>query len=592
MGLNRFGLLSSLAFRNLVRQRRRNLLLGVALAFGTMILIVANAFSAGITDTLLNKIVVQMTGHIELAVIERARAQNLLIRDRDKYMRLLRENLPDIREISENVAVFSRAIGVGKGENVIVVPLDLGDSADPAQSADAEYLLSRASEGEIKDLVSQQYENPVAIFADKAKALNVKLLDIIKMRLKTVSGQEQSARFTVVMLLKSESLFESGAMFLPLKNLKSLRGLRENETGSLQVTFKKFDSPRSVIRLADKIHAQLKSSVAAIGGELISGNKALPVTTAGLLQDFEKSAVVQRSLVVETGRWFRDRDTDQIVLSKRAAEELGVSAGDAVMLRYRSIHASESVEQSFKVVAIVSSKENSLGIDAWLSEAGFYRVYLGDLPQQRVLAGPDKLSDDWKAVLAPEFKVLPRTVTGDDLMKKNQQLRKTNFFGPAIDVRTMYESASQVLELEGALNLITLIAVLILFLIILTGVVNTLRMTIRERTREIGTMRAIGVRSADVRNVFLLETFQLAAFSALAGLLLAFIVMAILSSFRIETQSVLGIFLSKKKLYFLPQFSDIVRNIVMILVISTATAYFPSRRAAKLDPAEALRHFE
>jgi ABC-type lipoprotein release transport system permease subunit len=177
-------------------------------------------------------------------------------------------------------------------------------------------------------------------------------------------------------------------------------------------------------------------------------------------------------------------------------------------------------------------------------------------------------------------------------MKKNQELRKTNFYGPAIDVRTMYESASQVLELEGALNLITLIAVLILFLIILTGVVNTLRMTIRERTREIGTMRAIGVRVADVRNIFLIETFQLAFFSAVTGVVLAFIVMAVLSSFTIETQSVLGIFLSKKKLYFLPQAGDILRNIGMILLVSTATAYFPSRRAAKLDPAEALRHFE
>jgi len=588
----RLRLLSSLAFRNLVRQRRRNLLLGVALAFGTMILIVANAFAAGITDTLLNKIIVQMTGHLELAVIERARAQNLLIRDRAHYLQLLKDNLPDIREISENVAVFSRAIGVGKGENVIVVPMDLGDTADPAQSADAEYLLNRVIEGDIKDLLSQQYENPVAIFADKANALNVKLLDTLKMRLKTITGQEQSARFTVVMLLKSESMFESGAIFLPLKNLKILRGIRENETGSLQVTFKNFDSPRSVIRLADKLHAQLKPGIAAIYGELVRGNKTVAVTAAGLLQEFEKSAIVRNSLPLESGKWFRDRDTDKLVLTARIADLLGVAEGDEVTLRYASIHSAEPVEQTLKVAAVVSSSGSFPAVDVWLSEAGFYRVYLGDLPQRRVLTGAEKLSDEWKSVLAPEFKVLPRTSTGDDLMKKNQELRKTNFYGPAIDVRTMYESASQVLDLERALNLITLIAVLILFLIILTGVVNTLRMTIRERTREIGTMRAIGMRSADVRNMFLLETFQLAFISAVTGIVLAFIVMAILSSFRIETQSVLGIFLSKKKLYFLPQLGDIVRNIALILVISTATAFFPSRRAAKLDPAEALRHFE
>lgn len=590
--MQRLKLLTSLAFRNLIRQRRRNLLLGVAIAFGTMILIVANSFSRGITDTLLNKVVVQMTGHLELAVLERARAQPPLIRDRAFYTNLLQQNLPGIREISENVAVFSRAIGVGKGENVIVVPLDLGASADPAQSSDAEYLLSRVSEGNIQDFLSNQYENPVAVFADKAKALNVKLFDTLKMRLKTISGQEQSARFTVVMLLKSESMFESGAMFLPLKNLKVLRGMRDNETGSLQVTFRQFDSPESVKRMADKIHAMLKPGVAAIRGELVNGKKTAPVLTAGLVQEFEKSPLVQKSLVLNEGKLFRDRDNDLILLSAETAEALGAAEGDKVSLRFRSIHATESVEQLYTVTGIYAPAADLPRADALLSESGFYRAYLSDLPQDRVFPDADKLTAEWKALLAPEFRLLPRTATGDDLMKKNQELRKTNFYGPAIDVRTMYESASQVLDLESALNNITVIAVLIMFFIILIGVINTLRMTIRERTREIGTMRAIGVRRADVRNIFLIETFQLALFSAIAGLVLAFIVMGGLSAFKIETQSVLGIFLSKKKLYFLPYVSDIIRSIVMILAVSTLTAYFPSRRAAKLDAAEALRHYE
>jgi ABC-type lipoprotein release transport system permease subunit len=590
--MTRLKLLNSLAFRNLIRQRRRNLLLGVAIAFGTMILILANSFSRGITDTLLNKIVVQMTGHIELAVLERSRAQNLLMRDRAFFTNLLQQNLPEIREISENVAVFSRAIGIGKGENVIVVPMDLGAGADPTKSSDAEYLVSRASEGKIEDLLSPQYENPVAIFSDKAKALNVKLFDTLKMRLKTVSGQEQSARFTIVMVLKSESMFESGALFLPLKNLKALRGLRENESGSLQVTFKRFDSPRAVIRLADKVHALLKPGVAAIGGELAFGKKTVPATTGGLLQEYEKSPLIEKALTLSEGKAARDRDTDTIMVSEETAETLGVSVGESVTLSYKTIHSAEPAQQIYKVSGIFAAGEGLPPVQAFLPEAGFYRAYLGDLPVQRLLPNAEKLSAEWLSVLAPDYKILPRTATGDDLMKKNQELRKTNFFGPAIDVRTMYESASQVLELESALNLITLIAVLILFFIILIGVINTLRMTIRERTREIGTMRAIGVQRGDVRNIFLLETFQLALFSALAGLVLAFLAMAILGAFRIETQSVLGIFLSKKKLYFLPYATDILRNIAMILVISTATAYFPARRAAKLDAAEALRHYE
>lgn len=588
--MTRLKLLNSLAFRNLIRQRRRNLLLGVAIAFGTMILILANSFSRGITDTLLNKIVVQMTGHIELAVLERSRAQNLLIRDRQQYLDLLQKNLPDVREVAENVAVFSRAIGNGKGENVIIVPMDFGDGKDLAQNADAEYLTSRVQEGKIEDMLSAQYENPVAVFADKSRALNVKLHDTIKVRLKTVAGQEQSARFTVVMLLKSESLFESGAIFLPLKNLKDLRAIRANETGSLQVTFKNFDSPRAVIRMADKIHALLKPGIAGIHGSLAFEKTETPAVIGGFVQDFGQSGIVKKSLVLRSGEFPKDKDIDKILISETLAKTLKPKKNGKVVLRFRSIHTAEPVEQAF-IVAGVFAASPVAGVDAFLPEAGFYKTWLGDLPEKRLLDAA-KVGDEWQKLLAPEFRLLPRTATGDDLIKKNQELRKTGFYGPAIDVRTMYESASQVLELEGALNLITLIAVLILFFIILIGVVNTLRMTIRERTREIGTMRAIGVRSGDVRNIFLLETFQLALFSALAGLVLAVIAMLILSSFKIETQSVLGIFLSKKKLYFLPFASDIIRNIMMILVISTVTAYFPSRRAAKLDAAEALRHYE
>jgi ABC-type lipoprotein release transport system permease subunit len=590
--MHRLKLLNSLAFRNLIRQKRRNLLLGIAIAFGTMILILANSFSRGITDTLLNKVVVQMTGHLELAVLERSRAQNLLIRDRAFFLDLLQKNLPDIREISENVAVFSRAIGNGKGENVIVVPVELGDNADPSVSTDAEYLLSRATDGKIEDLLGTKYENPVAIFSDKAKSLNVRMLDTIKMRLKTVSGQEQSARFTVVMMLKSESLFESGAILLPLKNLKRLRGLRANETGSLQVTFKKFDSPRAVTRLADKIHNLLKPGIAAISGEISKGKKTSALTIIGLAQDYQNTIVAKNYLKVTRGAFPKDKDVDQLLITETLADNLGAKPGETVKIRFKSIHESEPVEYAFKVAGVFPAVLDLPDVHAILPEAGFYRMYLGDLPAKRYYDNTLRISEDWKKVVAREYKVLPRTATGDDLMKKNQELRKTNFYGPAIDVRTMYESASQVLELESALNRITVIAVIILFFIILIGVINTLRMTIRERTREIGTMRAIGVQRADVRNIFLLETFQLAFFSAMGGLLLALLAMGILSSFTIETQSVLGLFLSKHRLYFLPLTVDILKNIALILVISTATAYFPSRRAAKLDAAAALRHYE
>ena len=53
-----------ISLRNLLRQKRRNLLLGSGIAFGMCLLVLANAFSHGISDILLNKMIVYMTGHM------------------------------------------------------------------------------------------------------------------------------------------------------------------------------------------------------------------------------------------------------------------------------------------------------------------------------------------------------------------------------------------------------------------------------------------------------------------------------------------------------------------------------------------------
>jgi ABC-type antimicrobial peptide transport system permease subunit len=150
-----------------------------------------------------------------------------------------------------------------------------------------------------------------------------------------------------------------------------------------------------------------------------------------------------------------------------------------------------------------------------------------------------------------------------------------------------------VVNLEVALNLITLGAVMVLFFIILIGVVNTLRMTIRERTREIGTVRAIGMQKNDVRNTFLLETFFLSLFSTIAGALAAFAVMAGLSLIKINTQdNPLGMLLVNGHLNFAPTLVGTIAYTLLILLIAVATAYFPAQRAAKMSAASALRHYE
>ena len=157
----------------------------------------------------------------------------------------------------------------------------------------------------------------------------------------------------------------------------------------------------------------------------------------------------------------------------------------------------------------------------------------------------------------------------------------------------MYETASAILNVEFALNLITLVAGLILFCIILIGVINTLRMAVRERTREIGTMRAIGMQKKEVLSMFLLESGFLAFFASIAGSILAFLVMYGLSSIAIDAgDNPMGMLLVEGHLYFAPTLTATISYILLIIGITVFTAYFPARRAAAMIVSDALRHVE
>lgn len=112
-----------LSLRNLVRQKRKNLLLGAAIAFGTLTLITATSFVNGITDTLFNRVVVYMTGHIEVHLSENGSQYYSINRDTNRMKSLIQQNVSGIKRIQENVSVFTRGIGNGKSDNLILIGL-------------------------------------------------------------------------------------------------------------------------------------------------------------------------------------------------------------------------------------------------------------------------------------------------------------------------------------------------------------------------------------------------------------------------------------------------------------------------------------
>lgn len=131
--------------------------------------------------------------------------------------------------------------------------------------------------------------------------------------------------------------------------------------------------------------------------------------------------------------------------------------------------------------------------------------------------------------------------------------------------------------LVGVFGIITVIASVF-------GIVNTMYISVLERTREIGLMKALGMRGKHVSLLFRLEAAWIGFLGGALGALTAFILGVFLNPI-LTTALSLGD--GNSILIF-----DIVQILVLILIliiVAMVAGWFPARKAAKLDPIEALR---
>ena len=119
------------------------------------------------------------------------------------------------------------------------------------------------------------------------------------------------------------------------------------------------------------------------------------------------------------------------------------------------------------------------------------------------------------------------------------------------------------------------------------GLVNTMTVSLLERTNEIGIMRAIGASPRDIQSIFLVESILIGLLGGVSGVAIGITVSEILSwLFNLLAKYLGG---APVRLFLYP-FWFIFFIIVLSTIVGLLGGLWPSRRAAKMNPLEALRY--
>lgn len=159
-----------------------------------------------------------------------------------------------------------------------------------------------------------------------------------------------------------------------------------------------------------------------------------------------------------------------------------------------------------------------------------------------------------------------------------------NFFAPYYSSNEDYKVSTTTMEsmTESMSDMIGTVSIAISFIAGISllvggiGVMNIMLVSITERTREIGTRKALGAKNSSIRFQFIIESMILCLIGGILGILVGFLLGAIAASILGYSAAV--------------PVAAIIVAVGFSMVIGIFFGYYPANKAARMDPIEALRY--
>ncbi len=146
-------------------------------------------------------------------------------------------------------------------------------------------------------------------------------------------------------------------------------------------------------------------------------------------------------------------------------------------------------------------------------------------------------------------------------------------------------------EVVQPANFATMIMMILLGIVALATVINTVLMSVMERTRELGTLRALGFGQGTILRLIMVESLSIGVVSTIGGLILGMAVSLYFGHHGIDFSAAFDSieFPMKPIIYTTPNIFTAVQAGIFGLIVSVLAAWYPARVAVRLQPAVAIR---
>ncbi|MBE0695692.1 MAG: ABC transporter permease [Anaerolineaceae bacterium] len=348
------------------------------------------------------------------------------------------------------------------------------------------------------------------------------------------------------------------------------------QSGHLQLRAPDYDEDKLSLKYADlvsdpQVVADKIAGLEAVkvatprlyaSGIAISKDKSLGVRITGVDPDSTANAPFKDSLL--SGTFLSPEDRDGVVIGKPLADKLGLQSGDKLRLLVNTT-SGEVDEQDFTIRGIFSTKTPSFDETT---------VFLSLVKAQAITR-----TENYASIIF--------------ILLKN--IDQTDEVAAALQTGLQVKTYKQLNELLTQFNSLSGGYMVFLYLIVLsitaTVIVNALVMAVFERTREIGILSAIGMKSWRIMFMFFAESSILAIGGILMGLVLGMLIISYTTANGLPIDySKMGVdgFLIGEKIYTFLTLRDTLNLSITAFIVTLLGALYPALLAAQMEPVEAL----